>query len=63
MKVSKLSAAIDELISEGPEAFADAASMVSLRREVSRLKALIATASAGFDAERTWEQPKGMMNR
>ena len=55
MPVSTLSAAIDELIGDGPEACADAESMVSLRRELARLEAVIATATARFDADRTWE--------
>lgn len=63
MLVSKLSAAIDELISDGPEAYADAASIVSLRRERARLQALIVTVTGRFDSDQTRDQPNGVMDR
>jgi len=55
MPVTALSAALDELIADGPDAYADRESMVSLRRELARLEALITRATGRFDASRDWE--------
>ena len=55
MPVSVLSAVIDELVAEGPDGLADGESMIGLRRELARLEAVVATATARFDTNRTWE--------
>ena len=55
MPLPALSAAIDELIAEGPDTLADGESMIGLRRELARFEAVIATATARFDTSREWE--------
>jgi hypothetical protein len=55
MPLPALSAVIDELIGEGPDTLSDGESMIGLRRELARLEAVVATATARFDTNRTWE--------
>ncbi len=49
-----LVAAIDVLAAEEPSAFADPASIEVLHRELARLQAIVAAASAAFDASGVW---------
>src|SRR5436305_3986011 len=50
-----LKAAVDELIAADPARFSDRESIKDLYRQLSRMEAAVARASAAFDAGREWE--------
>lgn len=52
--VEELTAAIDDLVENGPAALGDGETVVKLLRQLSRLQAVTARASASFDASGEW---------
>jgi len=54
MEPTALATAIDDLFDEGPEAFADGASVVGLLTQVARLDAFVAETVAEFDGSGEW---------
>jgi hypothetical protein len=54
-RVLQLHAAIDEVCEADPMTLADGETMQSLYRELERLNAAVARATAAFESDRTWE--------
>ncbi len=55
MEVDALTEVLDRLTEEGAETFGDGESLVVLHRELARLEAVVAEATAAFDASGAWE--------
>lgn len=52
--IAELAAAIDRLVDTGPQVVCDAGSVVALHRQARRLQAVVAAATAAFDASGAW---------